>query len=1227
MVERNLIREGFVGNTTNGVTFSGSQLLNELQLSALADENTSVAAVTVSATENINVTADLGARWKLNRIELYTDDPSANNITMKISDNDIEYFEVTMTGSPNLYVGDILDSTVSGAPRYIRYDHAAAGALDVFEWKAISDDTLVDFGPTGDDTEIEIADAPIGRPSDTVTQLQLFNKFNKSGTAFVFIDNTGTDADELFEIATNSTGPWFGRGVQLSIQPDNTPLASGIFNGTRLVTSSGHYTNWLDPEGQIEGLAWGGDNGAVAAHLGDPVGLELNSGGSTAPRLSNFGLYTGITNDDLGGDDGLGSNFHYSVSQRSIAIRTQFYDKVRVRMKGPQLDPSDFVEGPRLYWRAADGPDDTSWPLTHSTLAENPGLGFQEDEQDFIFDVGSVPTWSGSIVVRGLSIQPYTTVTGISNVITEIREIQVYNSSGRDLVALEYAPTISGTHPHLTDESTSGNLFAEAVIALNTRITQPCIITKVTYVCSNPFNANSGGAFLARFNEEDPSFNFPDRYSNNFTCKNVVRQRIDNGDADSTFSWYVRWRAEPGDFLGWSQENVSIGFTYRDTGGAGYGSAYSTPITGGFVTVQLDSAAACETDLNNTTTNPGAPWVRYDNREFQIWCETVSLGDFVPTGTYETPVFDAGTLPGLLSASFVAIEDGGSSVDSLVSEAFKTIRARASDVPPKSNRTIGMATYITPRLEGGHPYPSYLDPVYLPAGFTNSTMGPQVTIPKWLNEEFLTAPGNSPDWSLNFGNGVVTNHYNINNDTYHNYGVGMMYHERDDELWVINVLISGTDTNDLRPIWDVYDPVDFTFKRTEHVKGQITYAYLSPESNRETQFEPSGFIYDAEKEEIYIINRENYFFIGTASYYAVVTDLDGNFKRLSFRADTLGAPSDNYWENVVDATFDGTYMYFLTDDTGAAAPSQGSHLLVARRGNPDLAEDTSITTISTINIDNIAGFEQVANNPDGQCIAYAPDGLLYILYGDPINSGDSFAFRDHELHAIRVSIDEDDNVTYAKVNMIDPFGLSSTGGVRVRALDTRRDGFTMNRGEDSNNGLFTRRDVQHDPGMIYDPIRDQFTVLQTRAARWGDEYDPRTNNRPANTHIFDNKSHSFMSSFSANLVKTFGETPTLPQPDDPIWGTLSGTLAYDTKQSDSVLFPTGRYGQIQYRLNAGTGYSVTPLLIKSQLDQGIRVGDIPASGTTPIYLRTNIPDGQPLGDLQGRLKVFWELPE
>jgi hypothetical protein len=105
------------------------------------------------------------------------------------------------------------------------------------------------------------------------------------------------------------------------------------------------------------------------------------------------------------------------------------------------------------------------------------------------------------------------------------------------------------------------------------------------------------------------------------------------------------------------------------------------------------------------------------------------------------------------------------------------------------------------------------------------------------------------------------------------------------------------------------------------------------------------------------------------------------------------------------------------------------------------------------------------------------------------------------------------------------------------------------------------------------------------------------------------------------------DTPIRPRGNDPKWGALSGTLNFESVQQNSVLFPTGRYGQVEYTLNSSTDFTTTPMLLTSQLDQGIRVGDIPASGTTDLWLRTDIPEGQQLGDLTSGLKVFWELPE
>ena len=508
MVERNMIREGFIRNTatsSSNPTFSGSQIVNEQQMTSLANGVIIDAAVTVSATENINITADLGARWKLDRLELYTDDVSIGNVEMSISDNDVQYFPITLTGSPNLYVGDILDSTTSGAPRYVKYKHTAGGsAINVFEWSAINDDSLVDFGNDGSQTAVEISDAPVGRPSDQIETLKLFNRFTKNGTAFVFIDNTGTDADEMFEIATATNGPWFGRNVTESLQPENTSWDSGTVESTRVVTSSGFFLNWIDV-----GTAAGWDSLSSMSFREITLdGARGYTSTTTTPQFFNSGDYTDGASSLQDISAGIGNILGPHVN--NVLIDTDLYDRVRVRMRVSPLALNDIIEGPRLSWRwidDADGAD--TFPAENSVLSQYPNNNFTGDIQDFVFDVSSTTTWSGAPfhMVRGLGIEPFTAVTGTGQSI-DFFEVETYHSSGKDRVVLDRRAVSSGTRPILTSIFTSSDTGRGVTLPFNTRIKEPCIITKVMTVTSLP-SANETGCFLARFNESDPSFNFP----------------------------------------------------------------------------------------------------------------------------------------------------------------------------------------------------------------------------------------------------------------------------------------------------------------------------------------------------------------------------------------------------------------------------------------------------------------------------------------------------------------------------------------------------------------------------------------------------------------------------------------------------------------------------------------------------------------------------------------------
>lgn len=1244
MVERNMIREGFIYNTATGPsnpTFSGSQILNEQQMTAMADESISISAVTVSATENINITADLGARWKIDRIELYTDDPSNNNIDMQISDNDVEYFPVTMTGSPNLYVGDIMDSTISGAPRYIRYSHAAASDLDIFEWRVINDDALVDFGEDGTQTEVEIEDAPVGRPSDNVQNLKLFNQYHKAGAAFVFIEDTDSAADELFEISTSSIGPWFGRSVTESLQPTNTPWVSGTLDGTRVVTSSGYYMNWYSWQ---SGMSWTVNEATFDSWPADP---ESSTGGSLRYLTTGNSPYYRSPSDYT---DGLTpwATFTAGVGNinaphiRNILEDTDLYDRVRVRMKVNPLALDDIVEGPRLRWRWIDDADPGDpFPDENSTLSQFEFNNFTGDVQDFVFNVGEIVTWSGAPFhhIRGLQISPFITATGVG-AFWDLYEIEVYNSVSGDKIILDHQPTQSGIKPSLTDYSSSIHSGEHVYLVQNTRVQQPCIITKLMCLTSQPSSSNTGGLFLYKEDRDSGNYNWPGQtpidnpYPNpptpggaagdNFIVKNTCQFRNMNGHGQSLNEHWVFWRAEPGDLIGVARESQSTawGLNYRSATMSSPALWYAQNIYGyGNALIDLESSSVAQTALNSCDS-----WRSLDSRLYEVWYQTVPLGDYLANGTYTTPVFDAGVQPSLVSSSFVAIETRGSKIDSSTSEAFQTIKARASDFPPVTSPDRG-EVFNYENFNWGYGYRDRY-----PDGQLSTSVG-TLPVRKWINEEIPAPAGD--DWRINHLNGFVTNReFPTGGNVIKNLAGCMMYHPDKDELWVMNVLASGIQPSDIRPNWNVYNPDSLEYVRTDHMKGQLNYTYRHDEYTAQPEtFEPAGVIYDAAYSEIHIIQRQSAFYIDTARYYAVTMDTEGNFLRCSWRDGEIGG-STTRWNNMNSITFDNSYFYILTTNNSDQDHSYGDIMTIVKRGDLQTGDNTIISEIAAIDLSTITGLEGADGNPKTQQIIYNEnDGLFYLFFGDPLNSSDDPRYRNPEMYALRISIDDSDVVQSAvKVDLIDPRGLSTQNGVRLPELGQKRDAYEGNwSGYNSPNDdtpLISARNLEFFTASCHDPARDVFYIISSHEVEAWNDHDVRENWRRTNNYLYDRKTvQMFYSCYAGTLGISHGDTPIKPRGDDPKWGALSGTVGWGSLQQNSVLFPTGRYAQVEYTLNSSPGFDTTPQLQVSQLDQGIRVGDIPASGTADLFLRTNLPDDIAIGDLQGGLKVFWELPE
>ncbi len=1150
MVERNMIKEGFVKNSvTVSGTVSGTQVVTIPQINVLVDENIAAVALTITGSEFIALDADMGARWKLEKIEYHTDAASTTGLTMLISDDDIDYFEVTMTGSPPLYVGDISPTTVSGAPRFIRVVHSGSVDVDVFEWRAINDDTLVDFGADRSQEELTIADAPIGRPSDQVERLTLFNAFPKQATGFLYIEESGTDADAQIEVALKEAGPYVSRNTSTATQPDTTDWEEGQFLNT-LVISSGSY--FVDFTGGFQG--WETED----------MSLVTVTGGAIVGISNDFTPAFKIKND-------FGQSADEPATQIPgvFAFRADDYDTVEVSLRVPFIDRTDFVEGPRLFWNTQD--DVADFETARSVAAFTAGANFKNAIEKYTFNVGNLTTWSGA--VRAFKVQPFTTSTGIS-IPAELYQLNVAHSSKKERVGLTFSPVNSGTFAPMTKDLTVDSPdTAESVLDFRHRIKEPCIVTRVQVLTA--VGASRGGVFLCTITGTD----FPNPGSN-FLVKQ--RATIPENNAHSepqVFEMNVFWSAEPGDIIGYTTEGAPGSqdkrFIVGDTDDAFLGDT----------TVGLHDFGT----IGDTQDDLDASTFTSNARNYSIKYDSISAGSYISSGRYTTPVFDVGTVPALATVAFESDQPAGTSIDVDTGTAFNTVNARASDVPPRTSVDLGEVINAPRFINAGAHVNSNI------SGFAINAINENVT----TREGFVALP---------------------------NTGGAAFYHESKNELWILNLLISGSVTTDLRPTWDALDIDTGNYLRTQHVTGEVTYSFQG-ENSDDFKFEPVAFIPNYDDGEIYIIGREPAFFIGASSYYGIILDLEGNFKDVFWRNGSVGEPSgasDDRFETMQNITFDGTNFYILSDtakNTGAL-PDDMERLGIYRFGGTDSTSAAQVTFLDEIVISSIPGLAFTAGaGPDPRCIAYnsRDDNYYLLLYN--VFGTEGVDNRVPELITIDITNDGSDNFT-ASVTSVS--GTSEGLANRLTAF-TLSAGFESSDRNDEWDGIIDRR-LQWFTDMTYVSNRDSFVVLQNRRSERGGDFTGEGQPQAADFDLFRAKTLSFYGEIGAGIV-TSTVFPAIPSPSDELWGTLSGTLAFDEVQENSPLFPVGRFVQVEYTLNSDLERIVTPQLSQSHLPQGLRLGEIPGSGTKDIFVRTNIPEGTSTALREGSLKVFWELEE
>lgn len=1206
MVERNLLREGFVTNTRTPLgTISGSQVATSAEIDRLADGDITTVALTASGTKFICLDADLGARFKIDRLELYTAETSASNFYMFVSDDGAVFSQVTMTGSPGLYISEIdrFALTTSGAPRYVRYEHRPSVNTTVAEWKIVSDQTLIDFGADGLLTELEVTDAPIGRPSDHVATLTLLNNFEHDAEGFVFIDRTNNDAEAQIEIALEPAGPWFGKFSSTTSQPSVLGWETGNFSNTRVIPSGVFLQNFAD--GDMKG--WSSTSASLSI-----VGGNLRGSSTTlSPRVYLVDTFVPL-------DINVFYNTQYDLFKDYVTFRAADADRVKVRFKVlSSISTSNFVEGIKLYWRTQDeeagGVDFFRESLSTFPIGgSRPPTGSIDSA---IFDVGSVPTWSGTI--RSLGVRPFVVATG-TGLLFDILDVEAYHTDG-DRIALDFRPVSSGTFPD-TNSNDPNKLTIDATplddsvlrTFLSTRhtIMQDSIITGVRWFAKGANTGPSDWIFLAR---PVPTSAFP-ATGTNFSVPYAIRLGEDTADA-SFREFPVFWSARKGDILGAAfNPSAGTGFT---------GTTYVSLISGTLGDSYHSTTGVGGTTLENvaTTLNGIGNWIK-SNRHFLIGYDaqpndTVrkdGTTPYYPTGTYQTPVLDAGLSPALAQLVFTETEPAGTSVDSLGADGFDTVRARASALPPRNSLGLGEFGDI-PSLN-------------------------TATMFTHLNDAAALSLLQESAYQINTRNGDVSTKQSVG--TINNFGGAVMYHALYDELWVVNCMISGTNPvnqNDVRPSWDRFDAATGDYLGTQKVNGSIfySYEYSSALSSEIEGFEPAGMVADYGRNEMYIFSREDSFFVGTGAYYGIVTDLAGNFKDVFWRTDGVLAPNANRYNTVIGFTYApdlqvpelqvvSSGIFFTLNNN--VAPSVGSInsnkgiLITAYRNGQD-SDLREVTFINEKTISSIPGLGWAANPPDARGIAYnTQTGTINLLF-DSTTSTNSTARKDGLFVTLRPSFNESSEVfEYAVVGS---GSLSSLASRQVEGYRRENAGdttdwigsalrFARTGGNNTGTGFTT--------GMAYNPTRDTFVILRTYMSE-------RTDNFPIgdpSTGEFYGENHSFLAEVGAGSYVTYG-AGRRPYDNDAIWGTLSGIVPFQDISTEGFNFPPGRYVQVEYQLNSDVNGHLTPYVNTSTLSQGLRIGKVPAGGTTNIYVRTNIPADQPTGDQVGALKVYWETVE
>lgn len=190
---------------------------------------------------------DFGHRIHLDRFEYkFTSggyDPYliASGISFYYKNESFEDYTMsdTMVSDDTTFYTSLTDITFS--PRYIRFKHNISSTVgnpdligDITGFRAINDDSIVDFGVDGTQVEEYIDIARTSLP--VVREIKIFNSGENRSTAYVNLEPTGTSFDNILKISTSPDGPWVGINDTEDLIVDSTNFNSGNNISTQFLT-------------------------------------------------------------------------------------------------------------------------------------------------------------------------------------------------------------------------------------------------------------------------------------------------------------------------------------------------------------------------------------------------------------------------------------------------------------------------------------------------------------------------------------------------------------------------------------------------------------------------------------------------------------------------------------------------------------------------------------------------------------------------------------------------------------------------------------------------------------------------------------------------------------------------------------------------------------------------------------------------------------------------------